>query len=480
MAKKVIYQAVTTEMFGGLGKLYGGLGQILRAHGAVADASRPVVKAAPQRRRTADRGPFAVLSRLLGMRGKGRNQMRTEAPEVIPSQRVERYLDQISLTPGRPAAEQIERHLQRAEGRGVALRLEPALRARVDMAEQLINDLHAREGGGRELGDLLSLVRASLIKASVRDPEVLGPDGQGGRLLETIDHLLPYYTTDAGKPRKTPLLHALEELNDTVSGEGADDMACIARRLESILNRQQQEFSDHLSRVVDGAEARLSEQEKRSDILTAIRRQLPGSRLSGAVDQLLGLGWAQLLVQLHIDGQPLEPYLGLLGELEAVFADPGYERLPGSEVTRVLNTLKQGFLLYPVRRAEALVYIKQVVRGLNGGSRVCDPALSRRIESGAGYLERAVGMEREERPATTTDPGDEWMAIVGGLSTGEWIVERRQRARVRMLNLAWRDPDGVRHIFVDGAGDKALDLAAPEVGVAFSDANRHGERSEGG
>ncbi|MEW8075988.1 MAG: hypothetical protein AB2815_09535 [Candidatus Sedimenticola endophacoides] len=146
MAKKVIYQAVTTEMFGGLGKLYGGLGQILRAHGAVADASRPVVKAAPQRRRTADRGPFAVLSRLLGMRGKGRNQMRTEAPEVIPSQRVERYLDQISLTPGRPAAEQIERHLQRAEGRGVALRLEPALRARVDMAEQLINDLHAREG----------------------------------------------------------------------------------------------------------------------------------------------------------------------------------------------------------------------------------------------------------------------------------------------------------------------------------------------
>ncbi|MEW7978012.1 MAG: diguanylate cyclase [Candidatus Sedimenticola endophacoides] len=48
-------------------------------------------------------------------------------------------------------------------------------------------------------------------------------------------------------------------------------------------------------------------------------------------------------------------------------------------------------------------------------------------------------------------------------------MERRQRARVRMLNLAWRDPDGVRHIFVDGAGDKALDLAAPEVGVAFSD-----------
>ncbi|MEW7975929.1 MAG: hypothetical protein AB2814_00255, partial [Candidatus Sedimenticola endophacoides] len=33
VAKKVIYQAVTTEMFGGLGKLYGGLGQILRAHG---------------------------------------------------------------------------------------------------------------------------------------------------------------------------------------------------------------------------------------------------------------------------------------------------------------------------------------------------------------------------------------------------------------------------------------------------------------
>ncbi|MEW7979635.1 MAG: DUF1631 family protein [Candidatus Sedimenticola endophacoides] len=107
VAKKAIYQAFTAEMFGGLGALYRGLARILRVHGAKVDEPRPVVKAGPLRRRATDRGPFAVLSRLLGMRDRDRNQKLTAASEVIPSQRVERHLDQISLA---------NRHGERSEG----------------------------------------------------------------------------------------------------------------------------------------------------------------------------------------------------------------------------------------------------------------------------------------------------------------------------------------------------------------------------
>lgn len=405
---------------------------------------------------------------------KGTSQLPTASNQAVISS-----LDASPYSASESIIPQIERQLYRQSGQAVAL--SPDVRARIDASQQLLNSLQKEQQPGSRMEQFISSLGSSFIKEAVNDPTLLEKaDHPGRKLLASIDSLAPYcQESDLNTADKNTLYATLRQIGDSAFMEGKLDLSKVTGQIEALLAKQKGNFEKNLALVIDSAQQDEALNQIEKDVFDLLLEKLGTDSVSTVIDRLLQSGWANLLVLTLLrhgkKSKKWEIYIGVIDFLKKAFTKERQPRAIGKEKTEhLIRALHKGFSDYPIRPGETGQLVAELEDALVNGGDTYKQFITDRLIIDEGYLLKLLLDKmpfKTEAEAISATPADQkWLNLVNKIDIDDWITEQRDQSQVRLINLAWRNPD--RYIFVDGDGIKALDTNASNLASLFQ-ANKY-------
>jgi len=387
------------------------------------------------------------------------------------------FLDEIPVYSGRPVSERIERYLGRA-GDGAATSIDSNTRDTIDATEQLIFTLREDQWMGGEMQQLINRLEIPMIKEAVRNPTLLNDaDHPLRQLLERLDQLAPYTTADSQSGRDNgQLSNLMDQISDAAcSGEPAAITAATSK-VESLLDWKRKRFNDNLEMVIESSNRGDLLLQAREKVKTELKKMLLKSPYTAAVDRLLRLGWPGLLVQCQMgkeeDRIRSRIYSNAVRFLNMAFDSAHAAKpIPSRNLANLMKVLDRGFTEYPVHRPDTDAFLNELKNALQQGGEPYERLREDQAVVDEAYLDQLFEEQMPSPSPDATPPAaDEvWLKLVLGVENGEWIVEQRKQGRVRLLQLAWKNPAASRYVFVDGSGDKVLETGINELASLFAE-----------
>ncbi|EXJ14481.1 hypothetical protein D779_2622 [Imhoffiella purpurea] len=348
--------------------------------------------------------------------------------------------------------------------------MSPQVEERVDVTDRLLSHMLADPTTPNQLKSLIKPLSTRFLSMAVTSPKGLADTNQPlVKLINQLEHLAMYLLNDDGSNEN--LKREYEEVvKKLVESDGRDPKAIdeLSGRLNALEKRTGSEYQGNISNWVGICESRERSRVAREEVRGELNAAFAGRRMHKVVNELLDLGWRNLLdmvsANLGSGSQRWRRYWELLWTVHV---------MTGGEGESSVRVLELGTLVDGLR--EALAYIGT------------DPIL---VNDVLGRIETAVrrsraSLDREddylrfslippdpenepERMPAKVSPSD-WqasLAEVEGLPLGT-LVWMRGKEGSKALRLIWRNEDGSRLAVTDTMGKKVKVLRRARLAETF-------------
>ncbi len=489
-SKEIIYTAFKDLVLAPVSSLYDELNAYLEDRGIVKQtpvygakprankAASPMEPEPPPQRRRKKRGAVETLASLMGVRRPVTED--DEEQEQIPTASTEEILDTLAQLPPstiRSLADRVESELLRNAVPGQVIQLPVQTRESIAVTERLVGTLQHNATFSTEMRRFIGSLQIPLVKEVINDPALItDPNHPGRRLLEALGDLAPYLSgAEQKEPGKDVLSQIIEHFGEQDFLSGNVDLDEVTEKIEELINQHKSDYDSNLALVLESCKEEESYQHAKDTILALLTRKVTKGTVPLLVERVLRLGWVGLLANTIFNrgtkSQEWRVFAGLIDIFLKQFAeDKSNEPIPERKIISLITVLRKGFDRYPVHLEAA----KRFIADLEG-------ALQDSSDKFAGYITQRTtiskddlkAMMRDQMPSVTDGESAEkveesWLEMVQNIKVDDWIVEQREPGQVRLINLAWKSPYTSRLVFVDGKGEKALDIQESALADLFS------------
>ena len=477
--RRTLYDLFSEAVLSHIGDLYDELGELFDRHGVDtgvvsiisrhSPASGTQARAKPSRPRQ-KRSLVGTLSSLLSPGGRGGNRDGIPGRPSASRSEVRAALNALNGRSARSISEQLTRSLADNQAKN----LDPDSRETIAAIEQLVALLQQERSYGDGVRRLLEAVKVPVACEALDDPAILEDSGHPAtELFQRIDQLAPYLDVSDGN--QEPLLQIIDQLASASPDQNRTQLRDATRKIEALLSHRRETFDHNLAGVV--ASHRRSDHESlaRQRVSAELGARLEGVSAPNLLPRLLSCGWPGLLQRLAAAGDDgkkrFQAYLGVIDYLLKLFPPdcrPGtLDREPRD---RLLRLLGRGFADYPVHAARAGELLAEIESGLAEGGEACLRLIEPRVQIDAALLREILDQQLAAVESDLAEPlsDSHWGKRIRALAPGDWIVQQRDDGQVRLINLAWRNGDNSRFVFVDGSGNQVLESCATELEAQFA------------
>ncbi|MEN8178317.1 MAG: DUF1631 family protein [Pseudomonadota bacterium] len=481
-SKKIAYESARLTLLDEINDLYEELVGILEDEGVETETLQANSQdRAAQTQQTRKRKKRSLFSRLTSLSGADEEEVTDESDNRQSGQLVglDQVMGSLSSMPYShylPLKEQIQSHLS-ARG-SKKIRLDKNVVAQIDATEQLITSIKQEKVVGADANYLLERIKVPFLQQVLSDSQSLeNPEHPARKVFDVIGELSLYNNVlNPYSIGKTSVSSELEEIGEGVVSGKIADMAALHSHISKLLEDRKQGFESNRNQAVESCDLEINQQEFIREVRLALKKKLENKSISSALDRVLQLGWPNLLVQtLTEHGEESKAwltYIKLIDVLLVIFQQGKSPKTFKEEMVKdVSRIMRKGFSEYPVHRWQAEAFIEEFERSLFAGGAEMDIWMHKRIEVDGDYLDNILPMVQVEH--RELDGSNEklhpWQSIVDGMKVDDWIVEPREQGQVRLINLAWKNLQGSRLIFVDGSGFKALETDSISLARGLSE-----------
>ncbi len=473
----VLLSSFSNSVLNDLDYLYTELVQMLRKQGIDYLAQQlhddwTIVPSAQQSDHTGS--SIGHLAALANLHASQDEQAAQQGMPIAGQEAVLDTLESLSHQHGASLQHQIEKLLQQETAEPV--RLSPEARSAIGAGEELVAELSKDPLITNELRALLASLKFLIIEAVLQDNRLLDyPEHPVRKLLDTIESLKPYVNTGSHaslmRDREADRLAAI---TDAVASGSIKHVDQVTHEVQSLMREQRERFEKNRKLAI--SRCLKDEKLRRAQIQTyeALSNLLLNRSVSIAVDKLLRFGWFNLLVQCAtLNGahsQDWKNYLQVVELLVNLFEkESSADALTKDQRQDLLSTIRKGLNAYPVHPQGAKEFVDSLTNSLIDGDREESDFAWQHLKVDAAYLQpffRHMHLRQEQTALQT--PDSEWLKRVDNIALDTWLIEQTEKGGLRVLSLAWKNPDNHRYLLVDGNGFKALDEDQRQLASRFA------------
>ncbi|MES9992047.1 MAG: DUF1631 family protein [Candidatus Thiodiazotropha sp.] len=400
--------------------------------------------------------------------GSTQSMSETERKGVLTS------LASLSRLQTAPLQQQVQQLLQEESGKPVELSDEA--RAAIGAGEELIATLSQDPLITEELRSLLGSLKFLVIEAVLQDTSLLDNANHSvRRLLDSVESLKPY----VNRGNHASLLRdrdsqRLITITEAVEGGSYNHVDEVTLEIESLQQEQRKRFESN--RKLSISRCLKDEKLRQAQVATyeALANLLLQQSITPLIDKLLRFGWVNLLVQTAVlenaDGKGWQNYLQIVELLHRQFADSAKSHeLTSDQQNALLSMIHKGFTDYPIYADQTESFQRELRQILNKEDN--NPFTPQQlIEVDEAYLQHHFhGMDIDPASELQEHENGTWQRRINGIALDTWLVQQSDEGNLRILSLAWKNPETGRYLLVDGDGYKALDEKLTDLAVRFAE-----------
>lgn len=425
-------------------------------------------------------GTLENLSALLpqgGERVTGR-----DSPSDYPVAPRERVMESINAIPPK-TAQSLIRHLETylSQTGDAPVSLDQSTRAVIGASEELVGAVQQDDMLCGSVQQLVGRLEVPFIKEALNDPTLLeNTEHPGRRFLAAVEGLAPYCSNmvrgDSGGMRFDL---GLEQLVADIESGAVADIQQATDQIEGLQDRQKEQFDRNRNLAIESCKRNHQLRQAHLLVRESLQEILGGKSVSIAIDRLFQYGWANLLIHTAVlHGQTSKEWRAYLRVPEFLLRIFPQERdfvtLSEKNASELIKIIKKGFLDYPVYPEGTQQFLIELKKALVQGGKTAQAFVQERFRVDDAYLKQLfVGqIELETDADDVHQAGLKWLELVEKLELQEWVVERRSEGQVRLVNMAWKNPQSGRFLLVDGNGIKVIEADANELASLF-ETNRY-------
>ncbi len=476
-ARQLLFPVFKEQAMGDIGTLHDEIIQYLSDHGISYQAQEKTTRQPQQPIRSRTKKRLSeTLSSLMGFVTNKRGRDNIDPKGVAPTEMVVKSLGDISTASHRPIIQRIEEQLAGKLINGYPAVVDQQTRDAIQVSENLFGSLQQDFMVNPEIQDLIDSLKIPFAREVITDPDLLNDANHPGhKLLETIGKLTPFLPSgEDNKSDKGYLFQALEEISKFAEQGAEIDIKEITGHLEHLIDHQKDNFQNNLDLVTQSCEQDELYLNARSSVLDLLCSKLTVRPIPKAVEELLHLGWAGLLVQtISALGEDDDNSIKLSGTLDLLLDifdnSKTIKQVSNTQAEYLINLVRDGLSRYPVHAEESQHYITRLGEFLNSKGKTHPKLATEYSNLDQAAINRLLDIQATalHTAAPETEVEQSWLDLVSGIQLDDWIVEQRSQGHVRMLNLAWKNQIATRYVFVDGEGKKSLDTESNQLAVMF-------------
>jgi diguanylate cyclase (GGDEF)-like protein len=420
-----------------------------------------------------DSSPIGHLTALSNLKPVDDGQVATPSMTETERAGVLSSLVSLSRLQASTLQQQVEKLLQEESAKPIKLSAEA--RAAIGAGEELVATLCKDPLITEELRVLLGSLKFLIIEAVLQDSSLLdNPNHPVRHLLDTIESLKPYVNTGPNtsllRDRESYRLVVITEAVESGRFEHIDD---VTREVEALRQEQRERFESNRKLAISRCLKDEKLRQARTATYKALSKLLLKQSVSVVVDKLLRYGWVSLLVQTavldKVGGKGWLGYLQIVDQLHHLFTGSAdRHRLTVDQRRALLRRIHKGITDNPIYAEDARAFVKEVSQALESED-VMNGLVQSRIEVDQAYLDRCFyGMNVQYNAVEQTEEHSEWQRRVDEVALDTWLVEQDDEGRLRVLSLAWKNPQTARYLLVDGNGFKVWDEELTHLANRFA------------
>ena len=398
---------------------------------------------------------------------------REATPEVgdpnvttVSKEEIVQSLAKISTVGQRSIAHKIEEQLSGDASQGRTGTIDINTRQIIQTTEQILGSLQQDSQLDPKIQELIESLKIPLVKEAINNPMLLNDSSHpGNRLLDTIGKLGPYLAVEKqSNTTKEFINNTVEEISKLAEQGTQLDIQKVTSHLERIIDQRKSNLKSNLNIVTQSCEQEEQYRNARDTVYKLLCSKLTHVDTPLVVQQLLHMGWVGLLVHIiSTYGRKNKKVIRLTGIIDLlldIFNTPNkIKPMTTIQSKYMVKVIKDGFAKYPLYANDTEEYLTKLEEILeSGGAKHPDIAYAQ-VKINKKEIKQLLDQQSTPQPDETliTDIESNWFDLVAGIKLDDWIIEQSAQGRARMLNLAWKNPDSTRYVFVDGEGDKRLD-----------------------
>lgn len=478
-AKKIIFSVFQHNMFNDIGSLYDEINHYLNQQG-IAKLTQDL-KTDRQQKSTPTRVNKKLtdnLSSLIGFIGKKSSSTAKgpDSDETASRENAISTLANISPAGRRPIIQKIDERLSQDSISGHSLGINNEIRNTIQFSEQLLGSLQQDTFISPEIQSLIDSLKIPFVKEAINNPELFNDANHPGhKLLDTIGKLGPYLSNiDQDRSGKGFVYKTIEEVNRLTEQGAQLDINEVTSHLEKIIDHQKDKVQSNIGIVTQSCEQDEKYLDAKKYVFKFLCSKLTHGTIPMVVEQLLYLGWIGLLVHtISTFGKTNDKTIRLAGVIDLFLdiftAEQGVKPITDSQKNYLIKVIKSGFSKYPLYADDANQYLIRLEAILETGGIEHATIANKRVLMEKAHIKQLLDEQTKRLPneAPKSNIEKSWLNLVHGIKLEDWIIEQRRLGRARMLNLAWKNPDSSRYVFVDGEGNKQLDTESHELATMF-------------
>ncbi len=356
--------------------------------------------------------------------------------------------------------------------------MSPQIEERVDVTDRLLSHMLADPETPQRIKSLIKPLSTRLLSMAVTTPGALTDASQPlVSLINHLEHLARYLLNQDGDDQG--LQREFDDVAQTLASAGQEPAAldALSQRLGALESRADSEYQSNIVNWVNVCEAKERERLARDTVQERLNGAFAGHRIHPVVDELLQLGWQNLLNLVCANAGTSAPRWQQAWQLLMhLHRMSGGDALDDDQAVIALETL-----ITDIRSGLAYIGIDPIQ---------CQELLSR-IETA---VRRArAGLQRDDEfvvfAPVIADSDSEPDRIPAGLSNLDWVrglawvkslplgalLWMRTRDANKALRLIWRNDSGSRLAVTDTLGKKVKILRHAQLAEAFARGQAHAE-----
>lgn len=385
---------------------------------------------------------------------------------VASKEEIVQSLANISAVGQRPIVNKIEEQLSDSTPDGCTGVIDDNTRQTIQATEQILGSLQQDTHINPKIQEMIESLKIPLVKEAINNPMLLNDTSHPGhKLLETIGKLGPYLATDKLSSTTNDFLHQTVEDVSKLAEQGAQlDIKQVTSHLEQIIDKRKNILKNNLGIVAHSCEQEEQYRIARDTVFKLLCTKLTHREIPLVVEQLLNMGWAGLLVHAIStsgkDNKNTTRVIGVIDLLLDIF-NTKHKMKPMTTIQAeyMVKVIKDGFAKYPLYANDTRQYLAKLEGILESGGTKHSDIANKQVKITKTKIKQLLDQQSTPLPDETLSKEIEntWLDLVAGIKLDDWIIEQSTQGHARMLNLAWKNQDSTRYVFVDGEGEKRLD-----------------------
>lgn len=472
-----------------LKEIYGRLNAELTAEGILPDVKpRRVVtagdqgpirnprKAPPHRERRET--TIQMLQNVLEAGSAGGHRTRAPRPrggQTVDLGQVLQALSDLQPTRNRPLPVEVQSALSAhaAPDQRPSVLSEEVERA-LSVTERLIELFRADESVGCSiLTPSFERMEVPLAKVAIEHPNFLGdPQHPAVQVVNELGRLALSLSSDRGDAQySSAITDFLQHVAEELARDGGPAVAAFDRAKGAIapyVAEYNDLFERNLLRVREGCEGKERLRQARRTVRRMLEKAAPPGPVPRVANELLSLGWTSAMILKRLDrslgSDALSEYAETFKTLIGLLSGPATEGSapPPDSCIQVVGRIRRGLSEVPFDSIRQRALIDLLEKAFSGSSETLRRIALDRVPLSISVDDTDPGAARTlVLDAEQVGALEAWAPLIGTISPGDWLVERRSEGPPRSVCVGCKSADGEWFAFVDGRGFKAFERDLP-------------------